>query len=120
MLEELTADDIYLQKILFFEAIFHTYDVINCHNCRIWGSENLHALMEHLCNSPKVNMWCGILSDHTVGPFFFHVSTIMSAVCLDVLHNFLFPQIIGEVDSLIFQQDGASAYYCATVRHSSG
>jgi hypothetical protein len=39
-----------------------------------------------------------------IGPFFFHDSTIMSAVYLDILHNFLLPQVVGEVDSLIYNK----------------
>jgi hypothetical protein len=79
MLEQLTADDNYLQKIRFSdEATFHTHGVVNRHNCRIWGSENPHALMEHVRDSPKVNVWCGIMSDRISGPFFFHESTITS------------------------------------------
>jgi hypothetical protein len=36
MLEQLTADDDYLQKIIFSdEATSHTHGVVNCHNCRI-------------------------------------------------------------------------------------
>jgi hypothetical protein len=116
MLEQLTADDNYLQKILFSdEATFHTHGVKNRHNCIIWGSENPDALMEHVRDSPKVNVWCSIMSDRIVGPFFFHESTITSAVCLDTLENFVFPQI-AEVDGLIFQQDGAPPHFGAIVR----
>jgi hypothetical protein len=64
MLEQLTADDSYLQKILFSdEAIFHTHGFVNHQNCRIWGSENPHSLIEHVCNSLIVSMWCSITSD---------------------------------------------------------
>jgi hypothetical protein len=57
MLEQLTADDSYLQKILFSdEATLHTHGVANRHNCGIWGSENPHALMEHVRDIPKVNV----------------------------------------------------------------
>jgi ribosomal protein S18 acetylase RimI-like enzyme len=115
MLEQLTADDSYLQKILFSdEATFHTHGVVNCHNCRIWGSKNPHAQMEHVRDSPKVNVWCDIMSGRIVGPFFFHESTITSAVYLDMLENFVFPQI-AEVDGLIFQQDGAPPHFGAIV-----
>lgn len=115
ILEELTADDNYLQKILFSDkAIFHTHGVVNCHNCRIWGSENPHALMKHVRDS-QVNVWCSIMSDRIVGSCFFHKSTIMSAVYLDMLENFVFPQIVADVDSLIFQQDGAPVHFGAIV-----
>jgi hypothetical protein len=55
------------------------------------------------------------MSDRIVGPFFFHESTITGAVYLDMLQNFVFPQT-AEVDSLIFQQDGAPPYFGAIVR----
>jgi hypothetical protein len=54
MLEQLTADDNYLQKIIFSdEDTFHTHGVVNRHN---WGSENTHALMWHVRDSPKVSV----------------------------------------------------------------
>jgi hypothetical protein len=56
--------------------------------------------MEHVRDSPKVNVWCGNMSNRIVGPFFFHESTITSAVYLDMLQNFVFPQI-AEVNGLI-------------------
>jgi hypothetical protein len=72
--------------------------------------------MEDVCDSPKVNVWCCIMSDRIVGPFFFfHESTITSAVYLVMLENFVFPQI-AEVDGLIFQQDGAPPHIGAIVR----
>jgi hypothetical protein len=111
MLEHLTADDNYFQNIFSDEATFHTHVVVNRHNCRIWGSEKPHALMEHVRDS----MWCGIMSDRIIGPFFFHESTIMGAVYLDMLENFVFPQT-AEVDGLIFQQDGAPPHFGAIVR----
>jgi hypothetical protein len=60
-------------------------------------------------------VWCGVTSDRIVGPFFFHESTITSAVYLDMPENFVFPQI-AEVDGLIFQQDGAPPHFGAIVR----
>jgi hypothetical protein len=91
MLEQLIIDENYIQKFIFSdEGILHTYSVINCHNCRIWCSENLHALMEHVRHSPKLNMWCGIMSDQIVGPFFFRESIVTSAVYMDMLENFMF------------------------------
>jgi hypothetical protein len=89
---------------------------INCHNCRIWGSENPHALMEHVRYSSKANVWCGITSDQIVGPCFFHEITTTSAVYLYMLEKFVFPQIVAEVDGLIFQQYGVPAHFGAIVR----
>jgi hypothetical protein len=43
------------------------------------------------------------------------LSSSMSAVHLDMLESFVFPQIVAEVDGLIFQQDGAPAHSGAIV-----
>lgn len=52
VVEQLAADDSYLQKILFCDkAIFHIHGAVNRHNCRIWGSKNPHALMKHVRDS---------------------------------------------------------------------
>jgi hypothetical protein len=71
--------------------------------------------MERVPDSPKVNVWCSITSDRIVGPCFFHEGTTTSAVYVDMLENFVLPQIIAEVDGFIFQQDGAPAHFGAIV-----
>jgi hypothetical protein len=59
------------------------------------------------------------MSDRIVGPFFFHESTITSAVYLDMLEISVFSQIVvAEVDDLIFQEDCAPACFGAIVRTS--
>lgn len=64
MLEKLTADDSYLQKIIFSDkAIFHTHGVVNRLNCRIWGSENPCALKEHVRDNAKVSVCWNITLD---------------------------------------------------------
>jgi hypothetical protein len=63
----------------------------------------------------KVNVRCSITSDRIVGSCFFHENIIMCAVYLDMLDNFVFPQIVAEIDSLIFQQDGAPGHVGATM-----
>jgi hypothetical protein len=63
--------------------------------------------MQHVLDNPKVSVWCGITSDRTVGPCFLHKSITTCVVYLDMLENFMFPQIVAEVDSLTFQQVGA-------------
>jgi hypothetical protein len=54
------------------------------------------------------------MSDQIAGPCFFHESTTTSTVYLDMQDNFVFPQTVGEVDGLIFQQNGAPAHFGAT------
>lgn len=50
----------------------------------------------------------------------FHESTIIRAIYLDVLANFVFPEIVAEVNGLDFQQDGAPARFGAIVTQYSG
>jgi hypothetical protein len=71
--------------------------------------------MQHIRDSPKVSVWWGIMSDGTAEHCFFHESTSMSTAYLDLLENFVFPQEVVEADTIIFQQDGAPAHYCAIV-----
>jgi hypothetical protein len=63
----------------------------------------------------EVKVMCSITSDQIVGSCFFHETTILSAVYLDMLENLVFPQIVAEIDSLIFQQDGAPVHFDATI-----
>jgi hypothetical protein len=58
-------------------------------------------------------MWCNTMLDCIIGPSFIE-NTISSPVYLDMLQRFLFPQT-AEVDSLIFQQDGAPPHFGAIV-----
>jgi hypothetical protein len=55
------------------------------------------------------------MSDQIVRSCFFHKSPIMSAVYLDMLEKFVFPHTGAEVDSIIFQQDGAPVHFGAIV-----
>ena len=41
------------------------------HNVRIWGTENPHATIEYVRDSPEVNVFCAVSSCKVYGPFFF-------------------------------------------------
>ena len=48
MLLRIENDNLYLDNIDFSDkATFHLCGKINKHNCRIWGSENPHVILEH-------------------------------------------------------------------------
>lgn len=49
-------------------------------------------VQEHICDNPKVNVWCRLTSYHTFGIFFFVKRTINRQVCLDTIETFLCPQ----------------------------
>ena len=62
MLERISEDETFLRRVCFSnEATFHVSGKLNKQNVRIWGSEKFHGTREIERNSPKVNVWCGIM-----------------------------------------------------------
>jgi hypothetical protein len=52
-------------------------------------------------------VWCGLLHDHLIGPFFFAEATVTSSSYLDMLENFVYAQLQELQSAVLFQQDGA-------------
>jgi hypothetical protein len=72
MLSLLDDDDAFMKHVVFSdEATFHVSGKVNRHICQIWGSENPHEVMEHECDTPKLNVWCALTSDSVLGLYFF-------------------------------------------------
>jgi hypothetical protein len=118
ILQRVDNDPSFLSRVLFSdEATFHVCGKVNRHNCRIWGSENPHVLREHLRDSPKVNVWCGLFHDCVIGPFFFAEQSITGSIYLDMLENFAMPQLEELGNEIMFQQDGAPPHWSLIVRH---
>ena len=88
------------------ESMFHISGLLNRHNLRICGLENLHDTCELEQNSPKLNVWCGIMHDKIIGPFFFTEKSITAQIYLDVLTKYVSPQLEQYQPQVIFQQDG--------------
>lgn len=71
-LEQLEMDIDFGRKIIFSdEAHFHLGGYVNKQNCRIWGSENPHVIVEKPMHPQRVTVWCGLWSGGIIGPFFF-------------------------------------------------
>ncbi|KFM70390.1 hypothetical protein X975_16355, partial [Stegodyphus mimosarum] len=105
MLRRIEDDAEFLKCIIFSdEASFHLSGIDYRHNVRIWGSENPHEYREAQRDSP--NVWCGLMHDRVIGPFFFTEKTV-SSVVLDMLENFVFPQLEELQAHVFLQQDGA-------------
>ena len=83
---------------------------------RIWGKEPPHEVREPTMGSPKVNVWCALLHDRIIGPFFFCEDTVTSDVYLDMLQLFAVPQLLEYYPDVIFQQDGAPPHWSLEVR----
>ena len=108
MLHRISEDEAFLKRVCFSdEATFRVSGKLNKHSVRIWGSENPHATRELQRDSPKVNVWCGIICNRIIGPFFFHEASITADVYLDLLTEYVAPQLIEFQPTIIFQQDGA-------------
>lgn len=119
MLNRLDVDEHFLDNIIFSdESTFHLSGKVNTHNCRIWGSENPHETLQHARDSPKVNVFCALSKNKMYGPYFFQETTINGIVYLDMLQQFLIPQI-DEDDrerNVYFMHDGAPPHYLTDVR----
>jgi hypothetical protein len=103
MLNRLEEDNLFLDKIVFSdEATFHLSGKVNRHNLIIWGSQNPHQVVEHVQDSPKVNVFCAVSRTQVYGPFFFAEATVTGHVYLDMLEHFLVPQL--DVNNVILQQ----------------
>ncbi|GFS76140.1 uncharacterized protein NPIL_367161 [Nephila pilipes] len=114
-----TEDAEYLNHLKFSdEACFLISSIVNQHIVRIWGSENPREGRELQRDSSKVNMWCGLMYDRVTGPPFFTKKALTSVVYLDLLENFIFPQLEELQLHVFLQQDGAPPHWGTIVRSS--
>ena len=67
-------------------------------------------------DSPKVNVWCGLMHNQIIGPFIFAESTITANIYLDMLKYYVVPQLEEFQPWVVFQQDGALPYWGLIVR----
>ena len=100
------------------EAVFHICGTINRHNCRIWAPERPPDFIEWEAFTPKVNVWIGVTNRKVYGPYFFNENTVNRFVYLRMLSEFLVPELVadGTKDTVVFQQDGASAHTALITR----
>lgn len=60
-LQKKQEDDRFPDKVIFSdEAAFHICSRVSCHKVRICGMENLHATVEQVRESPKVNVFYAV------------------------------------------------------------
>lgn len=109
------------RNVLFSdEATFSSNGVVSSQNCRWWADHNPNFIIEAKDQySFKVNVWCGILNDRLVGPFFFRQNlnserylTFLKTEISSFVDNLPLRQSI----SLFFQQDGASIHSTRAVQ----
>jgi hypothetical protein len=90
---------------------------VNRHNVRIWGSENPHHVIEHIRDRPEVHVWCWLLFNRIIGPFFFAESTVTKETYPDMLQQFVVPRVEDLQPTVIFQQDGAPPQWGRILRN---
>lgn len=117
MLNKIEGDNEYLQKVMFSdECTFFVSGHVNRHNVRIWGTENPRSTREHIRGSPKVNVWCALMHNKVIGPFFFAENTITGISYCDMIQEYLLPQVEEMQPAILFQQDGAPPHWSNDVR----
>ena len=90
MLRRLDSDPGFLKRVCFSdESTFHVSGLINRHNSRIWGSQNPHETYELERDSLKPIVWCGIMHDKIIGPFFFAEKLITAQIYLDLFTEYV-------------------------------
>lgn len=111
----------FLNHIMFSdEASFSTNGVVSSQNARYWASENPDWVIN--CKSQyseKVNVWCGVLKDRLIGPYFFD-GNMNGENFLEFLNNQLSEEIdeipLAERENLHFQLDGCSVHNSRIVK----
>ena len=112
MLDRLDSDPGFLKRVCFSdESTFHVSGLLNRDNLRIWDSENPDDTCEVEPDSPKLNVWCGIMHDKIIGPFFFAEKSITALIYLDVLTEYVSPKLKQYQPQVIFPRGGAPPHW---------
>lgn len=100
------------------EATFHTSGRVHKWNCRIWGYQKPREVHEYKRGSSKINVWCMMTSKTVIGPYFFENQTVDSQKYLDMLKNFLYPELQKKrvVRGFWFMHDGAPIHNSKIVK----
>jgi len=98
----------FVERLIFCdEAAFRISGKVNVHNVCIWGTEQPHAQIERQRDSPKINVFRAVSHEKVHGPFFFTEATVTGNSFLDMLENWLLPQLNTNYDDYIPQLDDA-------------
>lgn len=68
---------LFLSRVFFSDATTsHLSRDVKWHNLRLWASENPYAVVSHMRDSFKLNIFCAVLKNKVFGPVFFAKSTL--------------------------------------------
>lgn len=74
------------------EAHFHLNSMVNQQNCHYWASENPKLMYQKPLHSPKVTVWCAIISTYVTGPYFFQDENEDTATVTSECYSQLFTE----------------------------
>ena len=80
--------------IFIDEATFHISGKVNHHNVRIWRLQNSQKILEHLRDSPKVNVFCAISLRKVYGLSFARKTQFQDELILKCYSNDFFSNAI--------------------------
>lgn len=117
IIDRQNRDADFSNKIIFSdEAHFHLDGFVNRQNCRIWGSENPHVIVQKQMHPQRVTVWCGFWAEGIIGPYFFQneagqAVTVNGARYRNMITRFFLAELEDiDVEAMWFQQDGATCH----------
>jgi hypothetical protein len=116
--EKLMENRNFHKRILFSdECTFSTNGVVSSQNCRFWSRDNPNfKINTRNQRYRKVNVWCGMLINKIIGPYFFDENLNQHSY-LSMLRNFLIPSLQDvNLENIYYQQDGCPAHSTLLVR----
>jgi Helix-turn-helix domain (DUF4817) len=121
LLEHLEQDPKFLKRIGFSdECTMWLSGNVNKQNVRAWSTARPNFNFDFERDSPKVTVWCAVLIDRIVGPYFFQEPTVQWKNYLDMLEQYAIPQLMQAEEEwgyeVLFQQDGAPPHWAREVR----
>lgn len=121
MMGKIDDDPLLINNIVFSdEATFELHGNVNRQNMRYWSDINPHWMRENNTQYPqKLNVWAGIYNGQKIGPFFIE-GNLDGPKYEAMLRDQIVPVIQyltnGQMDDVLFQQDGAPPHYSRSVR----
>lgn len=105
ILNKMYVNQSFLDDISFTdEATFHIKGCVIRYNSRLWGFGNPNESFEkHTSKVVKclwLNVWCGVMENRVIGPFFFSEKTINRVVYHDMLINRIQHSKLDELENI--------------------
>jgi len=115
-LQALMEEDGFFERLVVSdECTFYLCGKVNRHDVRVWGTENPKSV-ELARDSPKVNVFSSVSTFKVYGPFLFSEQTVTGIVFLDMLTDWLLPQLNEDSADFISLMAGAPPHFDRHVR----